>query len=297
MHLSDSGASFSHDSGAYPDEELTVTVAAPKGFTIAYTTDGTLPGAENDSGKSQVQILLKKQEAGYLYEHREAMMYPDFEQSRLENDASLPSGRVLNTALCAKDGTVNGFESHVYFLSVDFAEVYPDCLVISVAADPQDLLDYNTGILAAGAEYDRWRQSEEGKSAIENNQDWKIQSNCTMKGREWERQCRIQIYDRANEPFAQTSGGMRVHGGASRTANQKGFNFYLRDAYGSVPSLSLFGDGTGCTRFVLRNGGNAVRFLKYRDDLLQELCGDRQVTALKKRPCFFSTGNTGAYTH
>ena len=49
------GISFSHGSGVYAQKELTVTLRAPRGCTVAFTTDGTFPTKEDDSGLSAVE--------------------------------------------------------------------------------------------------------------------------------------------------------------------------------------------------------------------------------------------------
>ncbi len=276
---------FSHDSGVYEEEELTVTVTAPEGYTIAYTTDGTFPTAEDDSGKSELEVVIKNEGTGYLIAHRELMLLPDFWRSRLLDDASLPSGQVLRAVTVAPSGNIGETETRTYFPGVDFAGRFPGCLVVSVVIDPEDLLDYETGILAAGAVYDAWRQTERAEELIARDEYWEFQSNSTQRGREWERPCQVQIYDGGDSPAAEENAGIRITGRASRMENQKSFNLYFRDEYGSkYLDYELFEGIDHYRSFRLRAGGNNAEWLKFRDAFLQELVSDRCFAVAASRP-------------
>ena len=50
---------ISHDSGIYPGTSITVEIEAPDGYRIAVTTNGLVPGPENDSGASSLTVELK----------------------------------------------------------------------------------------------------------------------------------------------------------------------------------------------------------------------------------------------
>ncbi len=276
---------FSHTSGSYTETSLTVTVRAPEGYTIAYTTDGTLPAGEQDSGLSEVSVLLEKTGSGLLADNRDLMIYPEFVQSYLFSDETLPSGRVLNVSLVGPDGSLHPPVTNVYFLGTNFSRLYPDCLVVSVTADPGAFLDYETGILAAGIHYDRWKQTDAAAELIASQSMYLLESNSTMRGKAWERPCLVQIYDSADRPAAEAYAGIRVRGGASRRYNQKGFNLYFRDEYGTGPLFyPLFGGKASWDVFSLSNGGNATDRLKYRNDLIQELAADRNCAVMRSRP-------------
>ena len=276
---------FSHTSGSYTETSLTVTVRAPEGYTIAYTTDGTLPSEEQDSGLSEVSILLEKTGSGLLADNRDLMIYPEFVQSYLFSDETLPSGRVLNVSLVGPDGSLRPPVTNVYFLGTDFSRLYPDCLVVSVTADPGAFLDYETGILASGVHYDRWKQTDAAAEAIASHSIYLLESNSTMRGKAWERPCLVQIYDSENRPAAEAYAGIRVHGNVSRRFNQKGFNLYFRNEYGTGPlSFPLFDGKASWDVFSLSGGGNATDRLKYRNDLLLELASGRDFAVMRSRP-------------
>ena len=277
--------SFSLDSGTYPEESLTVTLCSSSEYTIAYTTDGTLPSPEDDSGLSALEIPVKGGRPGYLAAHRAEMVCTDFPRHGILEDLRLPSGVVLTAALRDRDGNLSSPVSKVYYPGMDFAEKFPGCLVLSVVTDPENLLDYESGILVTGAVYDAWRQSSEGMEIIRMLEWWKAETNSTQHGRDWERPVRLQLYDSGSSPAVDCAAGIRVRGGVSRRMNQKPFNLYFRDSYGpDLLEYEFFPGISSCKSFSLNAGGNATDSLKYKDVLLQSLVADRNYTVFNARP-------------
>ena len=276
---------FSHDSGVYPNDTITVTVTAPEGYTVAFRTDGTLPTAKDDSGSSEVSVELAKNTARYLIGNRELQIMKDFSHSKLLDDPSLPSGVMFCAAAVDAEGKVGKPEIKTYFPGLGFNELYPDCLVLSVMTDPAGLLDYNRGILATGAVYDKWRKTKKGKKKIKEEEWWSAQSNSTQRGRKWERTCTVQIYDGKDSPAVELAAGIRIQGYSSRNNNQKSFNLYFRSDYGEKRlNYELFPGIPEYKSFTLRNGGDNVYKMKYLNALLQKLVSDRPVTVESFRP-------------
>ena len=290
---------FSRDSGVYPEETLAVKLTAPEGYTIAFRTDGTFPTASDDSRKSVVEVELSKNTAGYLAEHKELQIMKDFPGSKLQDDPDLPSGAILCAALVDSEGTIGDPEIKVYYLGLDFDELFPGFLVLSVATDPANLLDYERGILATGAVYDAWRQTAEGKKIIKKQESWKAETNSTQRGFEWERPCILQIYDEENTLVLEQAAGIRTRGGMSRRENQKSFNLYFRPEYGEkCLNYELFPETPVYKSFTLNSGGNSANTLKYKNTMLQELASDRSVLIAAFRPAvlFLNGEYWGPYT-
>ena len=276
---------FSKDSGIWAEAVLPVTITAPEGCTVAYTTNGALPTAEHDSGMQTVEVTLECGGSGYLIEHREHMMYPEVPNSRLLDDPSLPAGKVLRAAAVSPSGEIGEAETRVYFPGVDLTASFPECLVVSIVTDPANLLDYETGILTPGALYDVWKQTEEASGLLERGEYWEIGSNINQHGKAWERPCFFQIYDGGNTPAVELNAGIRVTGHASRVANQKSFNLYFRDSYGaSSLEYPLFGNISRYKSLRLRSGGNNADWMKFKDAFLQELVSDRRFMVAAARP-------------
>lgn len=274
---------FSATSGVYPSDNLTLTLTAPKGATVAYTTDGSTPTAAHDTGKATLTLSLAPLEAHTLASQASAMLFPDLAQQF--NDApDLPSGVIVRAAACGASGSIGAPTTHVYFLGIDFSERFPECLVASVAVDPVDLLDHERGILATGAVYETWKDTPEAHEIIQAGSWWQYQANFTQHGREWERPCFLQLYDADTQPVRELWGGIRVTGGTSRIVSQKSFNLYFRDTYGpSHLSYELFDGIATYESFRLRAGGNNAEWLKFKDALLMDLVKDRSVITARSR--------------
>ena len=287
QHVVENGISFSHDSGIYDTAELKVHLKAPAGYTIAYTTNGTKPSGKDASGKSELDVTLNRSMSGYLVEHKQLMLCPEFQKSVFNQDESFPVGIVLNTSLVDREGRVDDkVKTNVYFLQVDFAKRFPNCLVVLVTTDPRNILDYKTGILASGAVYDNWKKTDIGKTAIAENKLWLVETNSTQSGMEWERPCQIQIYENnATGPDVKVDAGFRVRGGSSRRENQKSFRYYFRKKYGpDLLHYALFDKKEEYRSFSLRNGGNDTEYLKFKDTFLQDLGKGGNFTLFKTRP-------------
>lgn len=276
---------FSHDSGTYEEDHLTVLLSTSPEFTIAYTTDGTMPSPENDSGLSSLEVTVEGGNSGYLIAHRDLMLCPEFNQTGFFDSPLLPSGTVLTAALLDKDGRMSEPISKVYYPGVSFSKRYPNCLVLSVVTDPANLLDYETGILVTGSVYDEWKQTDEGRETILAQSWWVAETNSTQRGRAWEKPVLLQLYDGESSPAVELAAGIRVRGGVSRRMGQKSFNLYFRSAYGpDLLEYELFPETSSYTSVSLRSGGNETEGMKYKDAFLQSLVSDRDFTVLNSRP-------------
>ncbi len=295
------GITFSHDSGVYETANLKVHIKAPEGYTIAFTTNGTKPSGKDARGKSELDVTLNRSMSGYLMDHKQKMFCPALPGSVLFQDDGLPAGIVLNTALVDGKGVVcDNVQTNVYFLQTDFAKRFSNCLIVSVAADPDNFLDYHTGILASGATFDKWKETDNGKRLLAEKKQWKFETNSTQRGMEWERPCQVQIYKNiATEPDVITDAGIRVRGGMSSRLNQKSFRFYFREKYGSdLLQYALFNKKEEYNSFSLRNGGNDTEYLKFKDAFIQDLGKGGKFTVFHTRPAvlFLNGEYWGPYT-
>ena len=285
----------SHASGSYRARRITVELEAPDGCTVALTTDGSSPTAERDTGCGSVRLTLDalgRTVRGYLAGHRALMFMPVDPNQYMLDDPHLPSGRVLRAA-AVRDGELVGKPiERVFFLGASFGARFPGCLVMSLVVDRDDLLDYERGILATGAAYDAWLSTPEAKESLERNKPWLYEGNFTQPGRDWERPCLLQLYDRGPTPLAEVPAGVRIGGKTSRVERQRPFAIFLRKEYGTdCLDQQLFGDAADIDALRLRTGGQGAMWLKFKDVLLQELAeGRRFVTAQSRLAVLFLNG-------
>lgn len=287
LHKQDNGIAFSQESGVYHTPELKVRMKAPAGYTIAYTTNGTKPTAKDASGKAEVEVTLNGGMSGYLMDHKKLMLTPEFYNSVLYESNELPVGVVLNASLVdGKGAVVKEPRTMVYFLMQDkLADRFPNCTVISITTDPKNLLDYKTGIMAPGAIYDAWKQTDAGKKIIAGQEWWKAETNSSQHGKKWERPCQLQLYTTGEKPAIELDAGLRIRGGMSRRQNQKSFTLYFRDTYGpKTLHFALFDKEEDYKRFGLRNGGDDSQYTKFKDVMLQDLAKGGKYTVLRNRP-------------
>ena len=289
LHKQDNGIAFSQESGVYHTPELKVRMKAPAGYTIAFTTNGTKPTAKDASGKAEVEVTLNGGMSGYLMDHKKLMLTPEFYNSVLYESNELPVGVVLNASLVDDKGAVvKEPRTMVYFLMQDkLADRFPNCTVISITTDPKNLLDYKTGIMAPGAIYDAWKQTDAGKKIIADQEWWKAETNSSQHGKKWERPCQLQLYTTGEKPTIELDAGLRIRGGMSRRQNQKSFTLYFRDTYGpDMLHFALFDKDKeeDFKRFGLRNGGDDSQYTKFKDVMLQDLAKGGKYTVLRNRP-------------
>ncbi len=285
--LKGSGAeiSFSRDSGIYSEKSFNLSIKASSGYTIAYTTDGTLPSKDDDSGRSTVSVSVKSGGSDYLVSHRDLMLLPDFGQKGLYSDKGLPGGTVLTAALFDKTGRMSETVTKVYFPGLEPEKSFPGCIIFSVVTDPVNLLDYNTGILAYGAVYDEWKDTEDGRKQIERGARWDAVSNSTQHGKDWERPALIQIYDKSSIPSAECGAGLRVSGGSTRTKVQKPFSLYFRKSYGPKHlKYTLFDGISSYDSISLKTGGDTTEYFKYKILLIRNLTDGRDFLIPFSRP-------------
>ena len=276
---------FSHESGVYRERELTVTLTAPEGCTLAWTVNGKVPGPADDTGTRTVRLVLTQGWMGYLIRNREKMMYPEDKGACLLADPSLPAGHVVTAAVVTPGGEMGEPVTRVYFPGLDMDRLFPGCLVVSLVTDPVNLLDPETGILTPGNIYEKWKDTEEAAAAIAEQRIWDYRSNITQHGKAWERPAVLEIYDGGERPAVRAGAGIRITGNASRGENQKSFNVYFRDSYGS-PYLEyeLF-EGIETYRGLrLRSGGNNAEWLKFKDAFLLDLVRGRRFAQVESRP-------------
>ena len=258
---------FSHSSG-YIEEKSTVSLSAPEGYAVYYTVDGSEPTTE--SVRYTDEIVLSAQPSVLAANADKWSLIPD----SYKTDSTLPSAEVIRAIAVAPDGTAGDIVTNTYFFSP-----LPSIPVISLVMEYDDLLDYETGIIAKGAVYDAWKTTESARPIMEADQKWLYEGNFSQKGKEWERPVHLQIFE--NGELTESDAGIRLHGGASRRVAQKGFNIYFREDYGEMRENLRFnkdqvifhqGDAGDCMYYI--GNGTVGIYTDYGTDkevLLAEL--------------------------
>ncbi|MDO5438847.1 MAG: CotH kinase family protein [Erysipelotrichaceae bacterium] len=275
--------SFSVESGAYPDA-VTLRLSAPEGYTIRYTTDSSVPN--KGSKRYSKELYLSGSGEGWLNDETIDLIHVDGVYD-LKEAPELADAWIIRAAAFAPDGTMGPVSTKTYFPNRSIFADYNGTMLISVVTDPENLLDYEKGILAKGIIFDQWRSESDSEKILNDSLWWKMEANYSQKGKAWERPAEIEIFDSNDHLSIEQSGGIRVHGGVSRMYSHKSFRVYFREEYGKEEiEYSLFPDDSvnSYQCFVLRNGGNLADGLIFKDGWQQALLSERSFLTQHSRP-------------
>ena len=276
----DATVTFSHESGAYPEDSVELVLGNPSGLEIAYTTDGSLPTADSD--RFSETIMLDSSDTNQAFIERLIEETPG--DKTLLVDDSLPTATVIRAAAILPDGSIGPVFTNTFFVGEDLGDLFGDVMVVSIVADPFDLLDYETGIMAKGAIYDEHREENEQLTEAEQHL---IQANFMQRGKDWERAANLELFDCSNALSYEAPCGIRLRGHYSGGFAQKSFNVYFRDSYGlDAIDYPLFGDASASLfeSFCLRSGGNSTEMTRFKDSFLQAQVTGYDMATQESRP-------------
>ena len=278
---------FSKESGSY-DKSFELSLYAPKGSKIYYTTDGSEPDVSSVGGsvkdtvpaklptneyKQAITVknrdndenrLCSKVNIPYMYDPTDYYNGPFYPEV-----SAVPKATVIRAMAVDEKGNTSKTVTKTYFVDKDLAEVYKNASVISVVTDPDNLLSEEKGIYR----YGNWENS----------------------GAEWERPAAVTYFEEDGTIPFETTMGMRIHGNYTRRWGQKSLRFYFREELGlknlkgyQLISGAVNADGKPTKkykRFILRNGGNEYAYSKMQDVFIQSLVSDRAFATQSSRPC------------
>jgi hypothetical protein len=295
------GFSFSHNSGLY-DKQFSLTIRAPEGSSVYYTTDGSVPvpnktgtvkysspvTVKNRNGEANVFATTQNSTNFYGYKDDPRGSMPDI---YIPTKDQVPKATVIRAIAVDSSGRKSGVMTKTYFIGNNLAD-YGNIRVVSLVSDPYNLVDENYGIMVRGKSSNRWNT--------------KPSYNFNMKGADWEREAYLEIFEGNSRDKASlsTGVGIRVRGGWSRALGQKSFSVYFKEQYGIknlknynlIPKNDILGT-TGAVKadgktpvatykgFMLRNGANDSDYTKFYDVFLQDLLSDRSFSTQASVPC------------
>ena len=273
---------FSRESVITPEESILLELSAPDGCTVYYTTDGSIPDADATVYEGPIEITGSGNN-WLTPETIDAMLLEKY--YKLYETPEIPDAWVIRAVAVDADGNAGEVVTHTYLPGSDLREKLGDVLILSIASDPDGLLDYENGIMVKGKWYDEWLQQEGSAEVVENGEYWWIEGNYSGKGKEWERPVSVEFFDGGATPSLSVNCGLRIHGGISRTNPHKSLRLNFKKDYGpKVLEYDLFGEKGVYKSLVLRNGGNTAQYMIYKDGWLQSLVGGMGFSTQKIRP-------------
>ena len=290
---------FSADSGFY-DNSFQLTITAPDGCKIYYTTDGSDPTADSTKYTSPIEIKDMSDTPNVL------SAKTDISASGAEAPSEKVDKAAVVRAVCVdSQGRTSNIVTKTYFVGKTNTDFYKNMKVVSLVTDPSNLFDYEKGIYVKGKVFD---EKNGGGGQPQNPwggfggfggwgmiNPWEMEANYTQKGREWEREATMEMFSGGETVISQNV-GIRIKGAASRSAPQKSFNVYARQDYGKPEFEFDFFDGTSTKAkngkaikkyesVVLRNGGNDSGYAMFRDSINQSLVSDRDFAYQATNEC------------
>ncbi len=202
------------ESGFY-EEDIWIEAKLEKEGTVFYTSDGSMPGREED---------------GSTHLYREPVFLAAGDEETVE---------IYRFFAVYDDGTESEVVTNTYFMGKNIKDRY-DTMVISLAAEDDDLYGYENGIFIEGKLRADWEEEHPGEEAA-----FDAPANYNVRGRESERKVHIEIFEEDGKRVVAQNGGIRISGNFTRQSEQKSFKLYARKEYDEMQNrfcVPLFDD-------------------------------------------------------
>lgn len=270
---------FSKKAGFYEGEILLNLYAPTK--EIYYTLDGSEPDRNSMKYEGAIQITDASANKNVY------SMRTDVSSNFLTEDPMYESPEYLIdkcTVVRAVYYDLQGSRSEVaeraYFVDFSEKDGYDNVNIISISTDPDALFDSSEGIYVLGDTFEKY--CEENEWTEKSFYSWS--ANYSMRGKEWEREAYIQIFDEQKELVLSQTLGIRIQGGASRAFTPKSLNLYAREEYGNDRmEYDFFDTGYYPKRVTLSSGGNDI-YGKMLDRLGSELTSSCDFCTMNYEP-------------
>lgn len=282
---------FEVSSGFY-DDAFTLHLFSPNGEKIYYTLDGSEPCADSLVYKEPLRISDNS-----LEENRYASRNDLAPSSECTPDFPVDKAVVVRAA-CYNPNTnqISDIVTETYFIGYNNRPEYNQMAVMSLAIDPKDLFNTQTGIYGNGAKFEEYIENggmangEVLASYVDSNGELQYRymaSNAFNTGREWERKASISYFDENHSCLFTQNAGIRISGNSTRSNPQKSLNIFARDIYDDtwIFPYDFFDNGITYSSFKIRNGGGNAEQLKFLDAFLEDAVSSRNVSTQNFKPC------------
>lgn len=284
---------FSKESGFY-NEDFELLLFAPTN-EIYYTLDGSDPTKDSlkydgkikiDDASNHPNIYSSRTDVTAAFLEEQVKEY--CEEKRIITyhvpEDNVDKCTIVKAIYYDKDDNPSEIAERIYFIDFQNKDGYDDINIISITTDPENLFGYESGIYTLGKSYDAGVLSGMFEDDFTKGHWWFWNANYRNKGRKWERECRITVFNEDKQLVLTQNAGVRIQGGGSRGFLPKSLNLYARDEYGDNRFRYDFWDtGYEPKRMTLSSGGDDYD-TKVKDRLISELCKDNEISTMHYEP-------------
>lgn len=197
------------ESGFY-EEDIWIEAELEKEGEVFYTSDGSMP---------------ERKEGGSTHLYKEPVLLTAGTEESVE---------VYRFLAVFHDGTESEVITNTYFMGKEVKNRY-DTMIISLAAEDDDLYGYENGIFVEGKLRADWEAEHPGEEAV-----FDSPANYNVRGRESERNVHIEIFEADGTRIVSQNGGIRIAGNFTRQSEQKSFRLYARKEYDEIKNRFRF---------------------------------------------------------
>ncbi len=261
---------FAIKPGFYTESfELSLVHDSPNS-TIYYTLDGSEPDESSLVYSAPITIESREGESN-MFSTIPTNIYTQGPGQWREPRSEVQKATVVR-ALVVQDGYIKSQPAGgTYFIHPEGSGRYT-LPVVSVITDSVGFFSHDEGIYVAGT----FGNEENG-----------ARGNYAQRGREWERNISIELFETDGSLTLSQNAGARIHGGWTRRFPQKSLRLYARNDYGEQYfNTAIFPEqkDSRYKRLILRNSGNDWNNTLFMDATAQSLVRHLNLDTQQYRP-------------
>ena len=278
---------FSHEGGYYSDTINLELYTEDDSLDIYYTLDGSEPTLKSNLYKGSIKIESREGEKNNLAQIKTSEIYSSLKWKTITEDEVF-KGTVVR-AKTYKDGIFSDETvTNTYFINPEYT-----LPIVSLVTDEDNLFGYENGIYVPGQIYDIGKRNN--KEAIQ-DENGTIPTNYNQKGKEWEREAHIEVFETNGKRVVDQNVGVRISGGYSRMNNCKSLKIYAREEYDDKENIeyNLFKNlkkNENSNEYIdtfkrikLRNSGQDFNYTLFKDALVHSILEETSIATQAYRP-------------